>query len=203
MITYLQLITSLRYELADSEKTEWDDNALFEFVKRAERRVRSLVIKHRLWFLRKTHEFHTVVGTPNYALPVDFDIDDGLFRKDMRKALPLIEPEYWEQMTIPSVVVGWRIDGDELEFIGTPSEVIPMKLYYYPTYVEPINQTVELCCKGRLTDPIFMYAAFIAKNVDEMDLTADTRMLGEIESHLLELYNRNRQTRTRLVGNFI
>jgi len=199
-MTYAELIESMRYELSDSKDTEWDTKDLFDFVKRAERRIRMIVIKLNLDFARKAYEFDTVADQPSYDLPDDFDIQNGLYRRDLRVKLDILDTDEWELAPPQSGPRAWMIRGDELLLKDTPQGVISMVLHYFPAYVTPVDVNSEMFFGDKLADPIMLYAAFIAKNVDEADASVDASVVKDIENHILEVYERNKQRVYHLRG---
>ena len=197
---YSELITTLRYELADADKTEWTDDALFDFLKRSERRIRNIVIKNGFAHGRKAYSFDTVVDQGGYDLPSNFDVQCGLYRQDTKKELRLLEPCDWETLSTQSTPTFWFLDDDGLAIKGVPSTVISMNLYYYPVYTTPTAVSDEMFFGNKYTDTIMLYAAFIAKNIDEMDARVDLQMLKEIEVGMVETYQRNRGRRANVTN---
>jgi hypothetical protein len=64
---------------------------------------------------------------------------------------------------------------------------VPAIFLHYPRVtVDQISSPWD----GRLDDLIVEYAALRAKNVDEMNLQLDKELMGELETRLLENYNR-------------
>ena len=197
---YSDLITTLRYEVADYSSTEWTDAALFDFLKRAERRIRNVVIKNGFAHGRKAYSFDTVVDQGGYDLPSDFDVQVGLYRKDTGKELRLLEVCDWETLSTQTTPKFWFLDDDGLAIKAVPATVISMNLYYYPVYTTPTSVSDEMFFGDKYTDVIMLYASFIAKNIDEMDAGVDLQMMKEIEVGMVETYQRNRGRRANLVN---
>jgi len=199
---YADLINSLRYELSDANSTEWDDKDLFEFTKRSERRIRLIVIKNKLEFARKEVAIQTVPGQTNYPLPADFDINNGLYRRDIKRKLVLLNDDEWELAPIQGDVKFWRLKDGEIILKDSPVSEFELGFHYFPLWVRPADINDEMFFQDRLADSIMLYAAFVAKNVDEMSLEIDQAILKDIEMQILEVYNRNQQRVLHLRGNF-
>ena len=191
-MTFTEFIIDLRIEIADTDKTEWEDDVLLRLINRAIKRIDSIIVKNELQFAVLSHEITIVEDTSTYTLPEDFSIQYGLYRTDTKTKLELVLPNEWERVVSSGDGV-WMIIGSELNLNCDIAADATMNLYYFPTPqgLTPIVLTDTIRYGDKIWDSLLGYAAFLCKNIDEMDAQIDLQVLGEIEQALLTRYGRN------------
>ena len=188
---YSDLLIDLRYELSDSDYTEWTDVALMSFIARACHRIIDIVTVNKLNFALRHHPILLVDGIDTYVPPEEFGIKDSLVDVNTAKQIPYADSNGFMLASKWQPLYGaWRVDGGNILIIPpkNSSEVI---LSYFPKYKRPDSPSSEITFGGEIGDDVLSYAALIAKNVDEMNPQTDMQMLQEIEKNLVNKYHRN------------
>jgi hypothetical protein len=181
------MLTQLRVEVDDLDKTRWTDDQLKVFLGKSVRRVNQLVVRHELDFGMR-HD--TVTMLPDGTI-------DGIDYQDVNavcmlvlgdgKEVKQLYPSQYATVVDPGQGNIWTfINGQAVYKTPFPEEA-EATFIYYPRM--SLN-TTESPWDGRLDDIVVEYAAFRAKNVDEMNAQADQQMMAELENRLLENYAR-------------
>jgi len=132
MSTIAEEITIIRELIGDNDSVRWTDASILIHIKRAIERANQILANQGLHFARSSYAFSTVVDTATYALPSDFMVPQTIIDLDNDiELIHLIDFEF-DMLFSPPDERFWRISGTNIEISGTPSEVISMKLYYYP-----------------------------------------------------------------------
>lgn len=183
MSTVQNIIDAVRIELSDSTTQEWTDAKLLSLVKRSVTRTNEILGKLGLEDGKAAvHTFSTADGTATYALPTDYLYHFSLWRRDSRFQLPQVTNDEWETLDSPSECVYWRLNGAYIEISGTPASVISMAFYYWPKIdVSAYTTSTTMPWGGIFDDSIVEYVALRCKNIDEMDVTVDAALVGQIE----------------------
>ena len=190
MMLYSELITDMRYELDDADSTRWSDAALLSFVKRATRRIHDILVKNFIEFAQTSATISAVSGTESYDLPSDFAVPVGLHNLTKRKKYTHIFKDDGLRVASGAASEYWSIIGDKIYLDGAPTEDATLTLYYYPVADSTITVLSTIPYDEKLYDSLLMYAALLAKNVDEMEIGVDVSMLQDIETTLVNMYGR-------------
>ena len=190
-MTYTELLVELRVEIADSDKTEWEDSELMSFLRRAMKRIDAIIVKNKLQFAILSFEITILADTAVYALPADFGIQNGLYRQDTAKRLSLLVPDEWERITYAGDGA-WTIMGTDIHLNCDIAEDQTIKLYYFPEEQYSTASTDDVRYGSKIWDILLGYAAFLCKNIDEMDTSIDVQALAEIELQMITRHLRNR-----------
>jgi hypothetical protein len=181
MSTVASVIARIRVEIEDGSESRWTDANLTTLIGEAVERINHLLIRNEIHFAKSTHSFSTADGTALYDLPTDFLTHESLFRQDTATELTYRTDREWENIVSSAVVVNWRINGTQIQIGNTPNFVISMIMYYWPSIDTSAYATdTTMPWSGRMDIPIKEYVAYRCKNIDEMDLTQDERVLNDI-----------------------
>jgi hypothetical protein len=132
----LGLITSNLADPFDSTNP-----ALIQLCRLGKRVGQTLLRSHQWTHLQKTHTFSTANGTAAYALPADFGrlLDQTTWNRTDQ--LPLGGPasaQQWQMMkaqtTVGTVLMPFRIVGNQLEFYPVPTAIETIAYEYQSTY---------------------------------------------------------------------
>ena len=186
MSTISDIITEVRVECDDVDKTRWDndDDLILPLVKRAYRRVENIGIRKGLDFARTKAILTLSSGSTTVALPDDFKRDIGLYigNEEITK-LPLDE---FEQTTSGDY---WIINGDSIQFISTASEDTSITFWYYPALeISEYTTSTTTPWNGRLDDIVVEYVSLRLKNIDEYNTEMELQFLAEMQDQILEVY---------------
>jgi hypothetical protein len=179
------LIEEIRLELTDEQSTRWDDDQLLKFVHKSVRRLNQVLARNEISFAQSVQ---AVKFMPDGTIG-DFPklhtilVVKGLFRDDNgAEVVHLLGPQ-WAQVVSASEMAVWSIINKEARYKAVVQGEPTGTLIYYPQVViDQINSPWE----GRLDDSIVEYAAFRAKNVDEMNLQQDKELMAEIEQRIID-----------------
>lgn len=185
-MTYADLILDLRIEVADEQKTEFTDDALMSFLRRAVKRIGEIVIRNELRFALAKELIPAVDGQLIYSLPTNFGAQKELYIPDSPIPVELVKQE---DMAAHTGLV-WAVISDS-EFILSEPVTDHLTLFFFPCeeFISDVNTPVR---DGKyLWDALLGYAAFLAKNREEMDTNIDIQTLGDIEQQLVLTHLRN------------
>ena len=182
------MLTQLRVEVDDLEKTRWSDDQLKVFLGKSIRRVNQLAIRHELSFAQKIMD---VTLKADGSIPeIDYNNVNAvclLVRKDNNEPLQQLYPMHWNVLQSPGTAEFWTFENGSAYFKTPGTEDIPGKFIFYPRM--DVN-TTESPWDGRLDDIVVEYAALRAKNVDEMNAQMDMQLMQELENRLLDNFSR-------------
>jgi hypothetical protein len=190
------LITELRTDLSDDGSTRFADAQLLNLFKKAIRRANRIVQRHGLQFAKKKAALSTVAAQDYITLSTitDFDVAIALYRTDLYAKIPFRTDLEWESIIAASEATNALLDyqNDKILFKGTPSSVLTLNFWYFPT-VDPSAYTTASVTpwSGRLDDIIMEYVGLRAKNIDEMTVTFDQALLTDMENQILQAYAPN------------
>jgi hypothetical protein len=186
------LAVQLRLELDDIDKTRWKDEQLLIFLNKAVRRVNQLAIRNCLDFAMKADD---VVLKPDGTIEgIVYDSVNavcGIYVDGAEEPMTHLLPMHYLKAQYCPAAACWTFLNGAARYKAAVPNDIPATFLHYPQVA--ISST-ESPWKGRLDDLVTEYAAFRAKNVDEMTLQMDQKMMAELEQRLLENYNRLQPT---------
>ena len=205
-MTYAELIVQLRVELADVEKTEWKDSQLMSLIIRAYRRIYSMIIERQFQIGMTLHPITILKNVATYPLPDNFSVQRGLYRYDMKTRLEFVDIDTFRRIADHGSGV-WMIINREIYIDAPVQENELLMLVYYPHEDEVSTTDVadlakEITYGRELWDSLLGYSAFLAKNIDEMDIQMDVQIISDIEQKLLIRYGRNLQ-QTKSLGRLV
>jgi len=194
MATLDDIIDEIRIELNDAGATRFSDATLLSIVKRALRRANLVIQRHQLHFGKKKTVLSTVVNQAYVDLPADFSVPvpRALWRTDTKEEVVILKENQWEEVSADeSKLVYARLDleNDRIELKNTPTSVVSLDFYYFPT-ISTASYTAgtPMPWGGRLDDAIIEYATLRARNIDEQDVSVDTQLLTDFETQILDTY---------------
>lgn len=189
-MTVGELMQEVRLEMSDELKTRWSDEQIMKALGKGFRRLGHVLHRNDVELGRAVHAFHTEPGRAEYPLPGDFMVDHGLYR-DGAGATPVKQSENsWALLDSPPECSAWLIRGDTLHLAGTPTGSHPMTLVYWPLAdTSSLDQDSPTPYGGKLDDIVAEYAALRLKNIDEMDVSMDAKLLQDMENNLLATYS--------------
>jgi hypothetical protein len=200
------LITEMRTDLSDDDSTRWTDTQILNIVKKAIRRANRIAQRNGLQFAKKRASLTTTANQAYVTLSsavTDFDTPIKLFRSDTYEEIPFRTEREWEAIVSAGELDNALLDyqNDRISFKGTPSSAVTLYLWYYPT-VDPSAYTTASSTpwSGRIDDIIMEYTINRLRNIDEMDLSFDTRLLTDLENQLLQAYAPNSPTMVEMTG---
>jgi hypothetical protein len=195
------LISELRVDLADEASTRFTDATLLAVFKKAIRRANRIVQRNGLQFGKKKATFNTTANTGYVVLSTvasDFDTFIAMYRTDTGEVIKQVAE--WELETVTKIAGTFGycyIDyqNDKILLEDTPASAIACALYYMPT-VDPSAYTTSSSTpwSGRLDDIIMEYVGLRMKNVDEMDVSMDQKLMQDMENQILLAYAPNQAT---------
>jgi hypothetical protein len=191
------LITEIRTDISDDDSTRFTDAKILNVIKKAIRRANRIVQRNGLQFAKKKAALTTVANQAYLVLSTsitDFVVPIGLWRTDTDERIPFPTEGEWEEVISAAALTFALLDyqNDKIQFNGTPSTAIALNFWYYPT-VDPSAYTTATSTpwSGRIDDIIMEYTINRLKNIDEMDLSYDTKLLTDMENQLLQAYAPN------------
>lgn len=201
MAAISSLITEIRTDIADPGSTRFtDDTQILNVIKKAIRRANRIAQRNGLQFAKKKAVLTTVANQAYLTLSTaitDFDVAIGLWRTDTHAKIPLKTEAEWEAIISASALSCALLDyaNDKIHLNGTPSSAVTLHFWYYPE-IDPSAYTTatETPWEGRIDDIIMEYASMRLKNIDEMDLSFDTKLAQDLEAQLLTAYAPNAPT---------
>ena len=197
---YSEVITAIREELSDVDKTEWNDVSLMSFISRAEKRIHEIIVLNALNFARKHSTIELVADQLEYLLPQDFGVQAGLFSLvDGRQLMLVTSTDWYKYFREPPGPGIWRLMDGQIMINSTDEAGSNLELCYFPAFARNLDPNAEIPYGDYIFDSVLGYAALIAKNVDEMDVQADVRMLADIEINLVKMYGRNEPQTTTII----
>ena len=191
MATIADIIAAARVELDDAGKTRWTDEACLTLLKKCIRRANDILILRGISFALSRVDFNTAADTAEYdQLPATYSGAYGLYRTDLNRRLDEIDHDTFERIPSISSMQVWRVTYDQkIEIKGTPTQVVAMRLYYWPTLdVSAYETGTDTPWSGRLDDVLEEYLTLRCKNIDEMEVSFDQMLQQEIEENRLGKY---------------
>lgn len=191
------LITELRTDLNDDASTRFTNAQLLNFFKKAIRRANRICQRNGIQFA-KTKVALSTVANQNYidisSTVSDFDVWIGLFQDSTHDEIPKKSETEWETIYTATAMANCLLDqqNSRIYFNGTPTSVLALTLWYYPT-VDPSAYTTASSTpwSGRIDDIIMEYVGIRAKNIDEMNVENDKALMTDMENQILEAYGPN------------
>jgi hypothetical protein len=194
------LITEIRTDISDDGSTRFTDTQILNVIKKAIRRANRIVQRNGLQFGKKKATISTVASQAYVVLSTsitDFDVAIGLWRSDLYTKIPFRTEAEWEQIISASTLAHAYLDyqNDKIHFKATPSSVLTLYFYYFPTVdVSAYTTATSTPWAGRIDDIISEYTANRLKNIDEMDVSFDMKLLTDMENQILQAYSPNSPT---------
>jgi hypothetical protein len=198
------LITELRTDLSDDlvsgQATRFSDTQLLNLFKKAIRRANRIVQRNGIQFAKKKVALNTVANQDyidiSSSVP-DFDVWHGLYQDSTHKEIPKKTEREWETIFSASGLANCLLDqaNSKIYFNGTPSAVVALTLWYFPSYdIASYTTASSTPWNGRLDDIIMEYCGIRAKNIDEMSVSFDQQLLQDLELQILNSYSSNAPT---------
>jgi len=191
------LITEIRTDINDGDSTRFTDAQILNVIKKAIRRANRILQRNGLQFAKKSASISTVANQSYVTLSTavtDFDVFIGLWRDDLHEKIPLRTEDEWETIISASAIENCHLDyaADKIKFDGTPTSVQTLTLWYYPA-LDPSAYTTATSTPwaGRLDDVINEYTGARLKNIDEMNVDFEQRLLQDMENQILQAYAPN------------
>jgi len=183
------IVNEIRLELTDEQVTRWETPQLMQLINKAVRRLNQILVRNEINFARQVQDVTFLPDGTIGQFPIYSEIlsISGLFRDSDK--LPVIQlwPIQWARLQSAPTMSYWAVVNGVAQYRGVTA-VTPAptgKLVYFPKVeIDPVNSPWE----GRLDDIIAEYAAFRAKNIDEMNLQQDRELLGELEDRIIDNY---------------
>jgi hypothetical protein len=204
MSTIADLITVARAELADENASRFSAATLLLLAKKAITRANNVMMKHGIPLARKQATITGIVGTEAYTLPTDFGSFYGLYRDSNNTKLNHCTDDVWYRLSSPSestecAVLVDNTGTEKLYIAGPPSTAETLTLSYYPVLdVSAYTTATTVPWGGRLDYVLSDYIKLSAQNIDEMDSSFDSQLMGELETSILEsLFNHGPRRRQR------
>lgn len=192
-MTVRDLADAVRLDVSDQAKTRWSDAQVLAVLGRAFRRLAHVLHNNAIEAGRSIQRFDAQPGQQAYPLPLDFLADHALYRDDTHARLTRHGDDSWLGLDNPEPLSAWIVRGEELLVAAPPAAAVPLTLVYWPL---PDTTDMDLDAPtpyaGRFDDLPAEYAALRLKNVDEMDLGQDARLLEDLETAVLTTF-RNRE----------
>lgn len=186
------IITSVRYEINDSDSTRYSTDApILSYVKRAISRANRIVQREHIQFGKKKTTLTTTANQAYVSLPSDFDVDIGLYRPSDYAPLKKCTELDWESIISAEAVNFWYLDLENSRILikGTPDAVESLTFYYFPCIeVASYGVNSTMPWGGRLDDIIVEYVSLRLKNNDEMDVSFDLQLMTDFEKNILLAY---------------
>ena len=199
------LITEIRTDISDDDSTRFTDAQILNVIKKAIRRANRIVQRNGIQFGKKKAVLTTVKDQSYLTLSdtTDFDVPISLYRTDTKEIIPFRTEFQWERVISAAALEHALLDyeNDKISFNATPSSALTLNFWYYPT-VDPSAYTTATSTpwSGRIDDIIMEYAINRLKNIDEMDVGYDTKLLTDMENQLLQAYAPNAPTQVESAG---
>ena len=182
------MVAQMRVEVDDLDKSRWTDAQLAVFLAKAARRINQLAIRNELDFAMKADEVTLKPdGTIEGIVYEKVNAVCGLFRKDSGVPIKHLLPMHYLSATGVAAAAVWSFINEEAVYKAPVSTDIPAIFLHYPIVT---ISTSESPWNGRLDDLCVEYASLRAKNTDEMNLQFDMQLMSELETRLLENFNR-------------
>jgi hypothetical protein len=182
------MIIQMRVEVDDLEKTRWTDDQLSVFLAKSARRINQLAIRNELDFAMVADDVTLKPdGTIEGIVYGKVNAVCMLTRKDNGTPIKHLLPMHYLTIKNPTSAGVWTFLNGTAQYKVPAEEDVPAVFLHYP--IVTISTSLSPW-DGRLDDLVVEYAAFRAKNVDEMSLSQDTQMLAELEKTLLANFNR-------------
>jgi len=182
------MVAQMRVEVDDLDKSRWTDAQLAVFLAKAARRINQLAIRNELDFAMKADEVTLKPdGTIEGIVYEKVNAVCMLTRKDNGVPLKHLLPMHYLTIHDAAAASVWTFINEKAEYKSPASVDIPCVFLHYP--IVTVSST-ESPWNSRLDDLIVEYASLRAKNVDEMNLQLDMQLMSELETRLLENYNR-------------
>ncbi len=184
-------VVALAKLYGDYDSTRFTDPELALLVGQAVQRVNHLFYQNDIALGTSLYTFDTIPGESVYPLPVDYMAPaQGLYRSDLKQRLELIGTDDWEQRGAPGEMRYWRVWDGDVYIAGTPNGIVGMNLYYFPIVdTSEYTTSTEMPWDGKMDAPIARYMFMLAANIDEMDVTFDSKILADIEALHLNTYS--------------
>lgn len=175
----------------DYDSTRFTDAELALLVGQAVQRVNHLFYQNDIALGTSLYAFTAVPGVDEYPLPDDYMAPaQGLYRTDLKQRLELIGTDDWEQRGAPGELRYWRVWDGNAYIAGAPTVYVDMNLYYFPLVdTSAYTTSTEMPWSGKMDGPIARYMFMLAANIDEMDVSFDSKILADIESLHLNTYS--------------
>jgi len=183
------MVDMVRLEVDDQNRSRWpSDDTIKMFLQRAIERIGYLLIKNEIEFARESMD--VMLATDGKVTPFDYDniqALSGLYRNDTMERLVFLPYDQWFRLLSAGTAACWTVNNGEALFKRPGTQDIPATLVFYPKVT---IDAVDSPWGGRVDEMIVEYAAFRAKNVDEMNLQQDTLLLKDIEDGIMATYKR-------------
>lgn len=196
-MTFETMINELRLELDDPDKSRWTDDQLLIGCKRAVRRLQAILTKHDIAFAKSFKDFTTVPATEAYKIGDGeaVDISDlgapiDLYRTDTDEVITHVTADQYTRLHNPSAHKYWMYYNDSIYLAGTISTATALRFWYWPMLTQTITTATTVPHGDKMADIILDYTAARMKNIDEMNITMDMQLLGEMENHVLAFCQR-------------
>lgn len=185
-----EIIDYLRADLSDERGTRWTDPKMLLQILRAINRLGHVLYRNDIELGRQVYPFDTSPGQAVYPLPMDYMVDNGLWRLSTATQLKKESEASWHLLQGTPELKSYIIRGTDLILAGTPSSTETLELVYWPQVgIDPLTVEDETPWDGKLDFLIIEYAAYRMRNIDEMDQTPDSQILSDLENQILATYS--------------
>lgn len=201
MSTIADVIDDIRIELDDAADARWSDANLVKLIAKSVRRLSHVLRRNEIPFARTYGSISTVSGTESYSLPSDFMAAVGLFRDATNMEMTQYADAAFERIVSAAEFATYCIRGGSVYINGTPTSAENLTLIYWPIIDTSAYATdTTMPWDGKLDDIIAEYCAIRCKNIDEMDLAYDAKLMTDIENNILSTYGTLNPSMTTMRG---
>lgn len=208
-MTIADLITEIRLDLTDKDKTRWTDADMLILVKKAGRRLQHILFRNDIQAGKVPYTITTVAGTNAYALPSDFMTDVGMWRDDGLLLEKLTDARFYGATSGSECVAYYVLD--KIYIYAMPASERTLTLLYWPR-IDLSTDTSSVSSAwigsdgafqilgsdwtpgsatpwgGKFDDLLIEYVIFRCKNADEMDVSEEKALLADMENNILATY---------------
>ncbi len=96
MATVADLLTSIRYQLHDTQSNKWTGAELIDYVNRGYRLIRTRLVQIRSDLVRTLSTVTLVAGTESYTIPTGFQAFEFMQVDGEEKSLSQVDMSYIE-----------------------------------------------------------------------------------------------------------
>ena len=186
------VITQVKYNIADENGTRYSPATYLNMVKQAVNRANRILQRNGIQFAKTNADITTTNGQAYITMPVDFDVDIHVGIPATGVELEKYDESDWNAEIAPAGNTLYMLDyvNSRILIKGTPTDsTTVIRVYYYPTVITSAYTTgTTMPWSGRLDDMIAQYVAMRLLNIAEMDVAVELSLLQDLESQILEVY---------------
>ena len=198
------LITSIRYQLHDTNANNWTGAEILDYINRGHRLIWTELIKHKSDLVRKATTASTVAGTETYALPSDFYAVDFLQLDDEEKPLSAVDMSYIETYAYrftpysnarPTV---YAIHNGYFYLRPVPDAVYTLNEYYFYKPSANLDSSDSPPFNGAADEALIAFTTGMALNRDERTQGRQDKIVSQLVGAALMLTGRRDKTLKRI-----